>query len=110
MVKHANGIYTSKETVNHGKTKIKEWAQRPDKRNNMAERLSQLLRPTREADADATAWARRKNINRKERVSLLNQPHAQRISMISTLALRASNCSMDRPPSGSTMKAEPTNL
>jgi hypothetical protein len=57
-VKHANGIYTSKETVNHGKTKIKEWAQRPDKRNNMAERFFQLLRPSCDADADATAWAR----------------------------------------------------
>lgn len=47
---------------------------------------------------------------KKRHWSPLNQPHAQRISTISMLALRASNCSMDRPPSGSTMKAEPTNL
>lgn len=75
---HTNGI---EETVNPGRGEIQEWVRRSDqKRNSMAERLSELLRPqpaSVDADVDATARERRKSADNK-RVSQLNRPSLQR--------------------------------
>lgn len=81
-----NGVHKFgiEEAANRGRSEIKEWVRRSDqKRNSMAERLSDLLRPqpvSVDADVDATARERRKSSDngREKRVSQLNRSSLQR--------------------------------